>query len=126
MEKDGIVLTASLSNSGRDELIKIHKEFVFTMQSVFDAIRMGMYQDNFPTKSGVAKIFNSELRWRDNRKTGGNRIVRNKTEMELRRENADKNESLITLAGNAQERMKDQLKKALANRKRVVEETNNS
>lgn len=110
VEKDGLIVTSE----NRDDLIRIHKEFIFTLQAAFDAIRMGMYSEYPPTKSGIAKIFNSELRFR-NRNTG--RFVRGKSEAELRRENADRNESVTALAISAQEQMKEQLRLAILRRK---------
>ena len=113
VEKDGLIVSADLVNN-RDELVRVHKEFLFTVQAAFDGIRMGMYSEFPPTKSGLAKIFNSELRWR-NRSTS--RFMRGKSEAEIRREKADKSESVSALADAAQQQMRDQLRQALLRRK---------
>ena len=113
VEKDGLVVGVD----NRDDLIRVHKEFIFTSQAAFDAVRMGMYQDCVPTKTGVAKIFNSEFRSR-NRTTG--RFVRGKSDAEIRRENADKNEAVTALARSAQDQMKEQLRQAVLRRKERI------
>ena len=113
VEKDGLVVSGDIANN-RDELVRVHKEFIFTLQAAFDAVRMGMYQDHPPTKLGIAKMFNADLRWRS-RSTS--RFARGKSEAEIRRENADKNVAVNALADAAQQQMRDQLRQALQRRK---------
>jgi hypothetical protein len=110
------------SNMTRDDLIRLHKEFVFTLQSAHDAVRMGMFAEHPPTKEGLVKFWNSEMRLRNKKAQGVIRVPRHKTEVEKRREEADKSESVSALTEHASRRMQLELKERLQlARKRKLE-----
>ena len=124
VEKDGLVLPADVW-ANRDELIRIHKEFLFTVQAGYDALRMGMYPNNPPTKEGLARAWNLEIRLKDKRgkkSAAGVAGMRGKSETEKRREMADNNSAVEELAGAAQRRMQAQLREALLRRKQRKDE----
>lgn len=103
------------SNQDRDELIKTHKEFVFTLQSAFDAVRMGMYQDSPPSRGGLARSFNEEHRPRSILSSKWSK----KSAYIARREQADGKETITSLARDANERMAEQLRLALKKKRRI-------
>ena len=112
--RDMVVVTDGLEvpdGLGRDDLIRLHKEFVFTVQAGFDAVRMGMYPHHPPTKEGLAKVWNAEARSKAS--STQRRFVKVKTDAEKRRETADKSESVSALTALAGKRMQDQLREAL-------------
>jgi hypothetical protein len=111
---DGLEALAEHFSMGRDDLIRYHKEFVFTQQAAYDAVRMGMYPDHPPTKSGLARAFNLDLRL----KLGTLRII-GKTAIAKRRQEADCNETIADLTRQASARMANQLRDALLKRKRT-------
>jgi hypothetical protein len=102
------------ANQPRDELIKTHKEFVFTLQSAFDAVRMGMYQHSPPSRGGLARSFNDEHRPR----SGLSSKWSKKSASIVRREQADGKKTITSLARGANERMAEQLRLALKKRLR--------
>jgi hypothetical protein len=113
LEKDGLIVPLEASTN-RDEMIKLHKEFLFTVQAGYDAIRMGMYADHPPTREGLVSAWNSEMRIREKKK---HRIgVRTKTSIEKRRELADKNQSVADLTIAANRHMMSQVQVALRQR----------
>jgi len=116
VQKDGIEVPPQL---GRDEIIKLHKEFLFTVQSAHDAVRMGLYPENGPTKQALASAFNAETRLRIKReaKLGSKRKHLLMTVQEKRRDEAEKSECVVNLTRIASERMAEQLRKAVEKRR---------
>jgi hypothetical protein len=116
--KDGIEIPP---NSNRDEIIKLHKEFLFTVQAVHDAVRMGLYAEHEPSRQALASVFNAETRLRlkreANKKIGFKRKQHLMTVQEKRREGIEKSESIIALTKQAGERMAEQLRIAIAKRR---------
>ena len=107
--EDGVHSLLENPSLGRDDLIRGHKEFIFSLQAAFDAVRMGMYPTHLPTKAGVAKIFNQEFRLRQRASAG----------LQKRAE-TDSSESLVELTRKAEVRMADQLRQAVAKRKALL------
>jgi hypothetical protein len=121
--EDGLDCLLENPQLSRDELIRHHKEFVFTLQAAHDAVRMGMYPgENGPTKTGLAKAFNMEYRLKCGTRRGA-LLGAQEMEVSKRRAEADKTESIADLTNEASRRMMDQLRNALRNRKGKTEET---
>ncbi len=115
--EDGLDSLLENPSLPRDELIKVHKEFVFTLQAAHDAVRMGMYPENFPTKAGLAKAFNTDYRLRT-----GKTLIRQTAAVAAvskRRAAADRNGSVAELTRQAGARMADQLRQAVAKHRRT-------
>jgi hypothetical protein len=121
LEKDGLVVPGNIG-SNRDELIKFHKEFLFTVQAGYDAVRMGMFADHPPTKEGLVEAWNSEIRFRE-RKAQANRSGRLGlsrsvlvSATEKRRAMADSNQSVTEMTIAANRHMMSQVQVALRQR----------
>jgi len=112
IDKDGLVVPVEIANN-RDELIKLHKEFTFTIQAGFDAVRMGMYSANPPTREGLASAWNAEVRLKQK---SGRLGLRGKSDTEKRRELADKNQSVADMTIAANRHMMNQVQVALRQR----------
>ena len=112
VSEDGLdSLLAGNPPLSRDELIKQHKEFIFTLQSAHDALRMGIYTgDKLPTKAALAKVFNNDYRLR---RRGG--ILGTRKEP---LESDSRKEQVADLTREASCRMMDQLRSALIKRRR--------
>ena len=110
--EDGVECLLDNPSATRDELIRGHKEFVFHLQAMHDAVRMGMYSDQFPTRGGVAKVFNIEWRQAKGRPARGLMSA-----VKPAKKTEDSSESVQELTRQAGARMADQLRQAIAKRK---------
>ena len=119
---DGLEGIDSLS---RDEMVRHHKEFLFTVQAAYDAVRMGMFPQTTLTKEALAKTFNADFKSKRPLPKSGTLTLRNHqlSESDLRRREADDAESVKVLAQSANARMAQQLREAVLKRKAV---SNNS
>lgn len=116
-QKEGIEIPP---NSTRDDIIKLHKEFLFTVQAAHDAVRMGIFSENEPSKQAMASCFNAETRLRTRREQT-NVFSKRKhlvTVQEQRRDLIERSESVAALTRLASERMAEQLKQAVAKRRK--------
>jgi hypothetical protein len=107
------LLLPNESTLSRDDLIRIHKEFVFTVQATHDGIRMGMYPDVVPSVEALAKSWNM-----DYARKCGTSFARKPTVADQRRDSADTTQAVTDLRTSAQKRMREQLMEAVAKRKK--------
>ncbi len=115
--EDGLDCLVENPQMNRDDLIRHHKEFIFTLQAAHDAVRMGMYPgETVPTKPGLAKAFSMEFRVKSGAKKNG-LLGAQVAEVTRRRAEADKTEAIADLTTEASRRMMNQLRNALRNRK---------
>lgn len=100
-------------NTPRDDMIRLHKEFVFTQQAAFDAVRMGMFHDHPPTREGLIKLWNQEVRLKRKASAATGSFSRLKSDIEVRRETADNSETVASLTADAGRRMQEQVRERL-------------
>ena len=113
-------------NTPRDEMIRLHKEFVFTQQAAFDAVRIGMFPDHPPTRDGLIKLWNQDFRLKRKASAATRTFSRLKSDIEVRRETADNSETVANLTAEAARRMQEQLRERLRLQREHRRNDNNS